>query len=104
MEAWRYEEKIIDTAKKHSLSRSRLAAELGITTRTLASRLKGRSEWRLGELVILAELLDIPVLLLVSEATSVTAMANPGGTVATRLNGVRWCLDCTAPIPDEPDD
>ena len=86
MEAWRYEGKITDTAKEHGFSRSRLAAELGITTRTLASRLKGRAEWRLGELVVLAALLDIPVLLLVSEAASVTAMANPEGDVAAKMD------------------
>lgn len=104
METWRYEGKIIDTANKRGLSRSRLAAELGITTRTLSSRLKGRAEWRVGELVILAALLDIPVLFLVSEAASVTAMANPDGAVAMSVNEVRWCLNCTAPIPDDSED
>lgn len=104
MEAWRYEGKIIDTAKERGFSKSRLAAELGITTRTLSARLKGHAEWRIGELVILAALLDISVLLLVSEAASVTAMANPEGAVAMRVPQVHWCLDCTDPIADDPDD
>lgn len=104
MEAYRYEGKIIDAAKERGLSRSRLATELGITTRTLSSRLKGQAEWRLGELVILAALLDVPLLLLASKATSVMTTADPDGMIAMRVPQVRWCLNCRAPIPDDSED
>lgn len=86
--------KIIAASRARGLSRSRLSAELGVTTRTLASRFKGQSEWRLRELVILSVLLDIPLLELVADVTSLLIDANPDGVIATRIPDIRWGSIC----------
>lgn len=95
--------KIIAAARERGLTRSRLAAELGVTTRTLASRLKGNSEWKLRELVVLSVWLDITLLELVADATSLMIAADRDGVIATRIPDIRWCLNCADSYID-PDD
>lgn len=52
------------------------AEEIGMSAAMLSSRLHGRSDWRLGELVKLAEMLDIPFSRLVEGIDSEVAAAS----------------------------
>lgn len=55
---------------RQGITQEQIAKALGISQAQISQRMRGEVDWRLSELRIVAELLDVPLASLVEEAAS----------------------------------